>query len=146
MAVFDCRVYFSKDAALPVVGRAASLFADKLGMEFHLPERDGDFLLEVVRDEKPFLYLSFEGVPCALPRFNAKAINGTSALSLGVMDEDERKYVNDLLDRIQDLQNGERCSIVLSSTRRGWLKWGRNYGFYYIGRHRDTSMFCFERA
>lgn len=146
MAVFDSRVFQSEDAALSVVGRAASLFAQKLGVPFYIPSAPGDFLIEACRDGVPFLYLSFQGVPCALPKFNALAINGTSALGMETMDEDEQKYVNELLDRIQDLQNGERCSIVFSSTRRGWLKWAKTYGFYYIGRHRDTSMFCFERA
>lgn len=146
MVVFDSQVFFTKDAALPVVGRAAFLFAQKLGVPFRLPEEDGDFLIEVCRDGNPFLYLSFQGIPCALPRFNKVAINGTSALGMETMDEDEQKYVNELLDRIQDLQNGERCSIVFSSTRRGWLKWAKTYGFYYTGRHRETSMFCFERA
>ena len=146
MAVFERAFYLSSDSALPDIGRAAFLFAQKTGIEFRLPQAKGDFLCVLFRDGEPFLFLSFEPIPCALPVFNKKAINGTSAMAVGVIDESGQEYVNKVLDEIQDLQKGERCSIVLSSTRRGWLKWGQTYGFYYIGRHRETTMFCFERA
>lgn len=146
MADFKRVFYFPSDAALPDLGRACSFFAAKTGVPFRMPEVDGDFLCVLFRDEEPFLFLSFEPVPCVLPVFNKTAINGTSAFSVETIDEDGQLFVNKVLDEIQDLQNGERCSIVLSSTRRGWLKWSKTYGFYYIGRHQKTAMFCFERA
>lgn len=146
MAAYNCLTYLPSDEALPVVGRAASLFAEKLGVPFRFPQSEGDFLLVFFRDGEPMLVLSFEPMPCVNPIFNPIAINGTSAFAMLRMDESDHEFVNKTLDRIQSLQNGLRCSIVLSSTRRGWLKWGRTYGFYYIGRHSETDMFCFERA
>ena len=146
MAAYNCLTYLPSDVALPVVGRAASLFADKVGLPFRLPQQEGDFLLVLSRDEEPMLVLSFEPLSCVNPIFNPLAINGTSAFAMIQMDENDHAFVNETLDRIQSLQNGRRCSIVLSSTRRGWLKWSLTYGFYYIGRHSETDMFCFERA
>lgn len=146
MAAYNCLTYLPSDVALPVVGRAASLFADKVGLPFRLPQQEGDFLLVLTRDDEPMLVLSFEPVPCVNPIFNPIAINGTSAFAMIQMEENDHAFVNETLDRIQSLQNGRRCSIVLSSTRRGWLKWSLTYGFYYIGRHSETDMFCFERA
>lgn len=146
MAVYNCCTYLPFDEALPVVGRAASLFAEKVGVPFRFPQSEGDFMLVLFRDNEPMLVLSFEPVPCASPVFNSIAINGTSAFAMIPMDANDHKFVNETLDRIQSLQNGRRCSIVLSSTRRGWLKWSQTYGFYYIGRHSETDMFCFERA
>lgn len=146
MAAYNYRTYLPSDEALPVVGRAASLFAEKVGVPFRFPANQGDFMLVLFRDEEPMLVLSFEPLSCVNPIFNPIAINGTSAFAMIQMDESDHEFVNETLDRIQSLQNGRRCSIVLSSTRRGWLKWSRTYGFYYIGRHSETDMFCFERA
>lgn len=146
MAVFERRFYLPADKALPSLARVSSLFAEKTGVSFRLPSCAGDFLVVLFCDGIPFLYLSFEPIPCVCPLFNKKAVNGTSAFADCFMTESHQSFVAEVLDEIQDLQKDERCSIVLSSTRRGWLKWSKTYGFYYIGRHPETAMFCFERA
>lgn len=146
MAVFERRFYFPDSPALASFGGVFLSFFEKLGVPFRVPSAAGDFLVVVYEDALPILFMSFEPLPCARPVFNLKAINGTSAFSTGILSDSAQQYVSEVLDEIQSLQKGERCSIVLSSTRRGWLKWSKTYGFYYIGRHQDTAMFCFERA
>lgn len=146
MSVFERRFYLPDDPVLASLGEVFLSFFDKLGVPFHVPVAAGDFLVVLYEDGLPILFLSFEAAPCVLPVFNRKAINGTSAFSTEILSDSAQQYVSEVLDEIQSLQKGERCSIVLSSTRRGWLKWSKTYGFYYIGRHKDTAMFCFERA
>lgn len=146
MAVFSRQFFLPNDPALASIGEVAVSFSEKVGLPFRIPSESGDFLVVIYQDERPVLFLSFEPIPCVTPLFNQKAVNGTSAFATELLDEEAQQYVGKVLDEIQSLQKQERCSIVLSSTRRGWLKWSKTYGFYYIGRHRDTAMFCFERA
>lgn len=120
---------------------AFALFRRKTGVEFLA----GDCILQVERLGKIILLMSFEQRSCVVPLLNDKTLHLSSALALDKISEDDAHFINGLLDSIQDLQNGERYSIVFVTARKGWLGQSRRYGFNYIGKHSVSGLYCFER-
>ena len=120
---------------------AFALFKRKTGVEFLA----GDCILRVDRGSKTILFLSFEQQSCIKPLLNEKIIHLSSALAFEKLTDDDAHFIAGLFDSIQDLQNGERYSIVFSTARKGWLGQSKRYGFNYIGKHSVSGLYCFER-
>lgn len=118
-----------------------ALFKRKTGVDFLA----GDCILQIERAGETILLLSFEQESCVKPLLNEKTIHLSSAIALDKISETDAHFVNGLLDSIQDLQNGERYSIVFVTARKGWLGQSKRYGFNYIGRHSVSGLYCFER-
>lgn len=120
---------------------AFALFKRKTGVAFLA----GDCILQVERHGRIILLLSFEQQSCVRPILNSKTIHLSSALALDKLSESDADFINGLFDSIQDLQNGERYSIVFVTARKGWLGQSKRYGFNYIGKHSVSGLYCFER-
>lgn len=133
------------EGAVADIVAAFSVFADKTGFPFYPPERDGDFAALVTRDDQPIALASFTGRYPVVPMFHEKCVHIQSALSLGNLDKSDVDFITCLYDSVQDLIFGERCSIVFTTTRAGWLKRAKAFGFHYTGMLRPEGLFCFER-
>lgn len=147
MAAYDVEFYTPEqyEEAVTELGAAFSAFGAKVGLPFYPPRIEGEFASLVTKDGEPIALASFSGRHPVLPMFHEKCVHIQSALSLEKLNHSDVDFICCMYDSVQDLIFGERCSIVFTTTRRGWLKRAKVFGFHYTGMLRPEGLFCFER-
>lgn len=148
MAGYDLDIYQPSDFAEAVsdLGAAFSRYTDKLHVPFFNPRTEGSFACRVTFDGEFIALASFTLQTVVKPYFNENSVQLESAFSHKRLSSEDVRFINGMYDSIQDLLFSQRCSIVFTTNRPGWLKRAKAYGFHYIGTHPATGHFCYERS